>query len=92
MPITNEVVSSNPTHGEVYSIQHYVIKFISDLPSRWFSQGTPVSFTNKTDCHDITEILKYKFTGPLQQFRVHNILHAHLWEENTILFQSISLF
>jgi hypothetical protein len=23
----------------------------------WFSQGTPVSFTNKTDSHDITEIL-----------------------------------
>jgi hypothetical protein len=24
-------VSSNPVHGEVYSIQHYVIKFVSDL-------------------------------------------------------------
>ena len=23
----------------------------------WFSLGTPVSFTNKTDCNDITEIL-----------------------------------
>jgi len=23
----------------------------------WFSPGTPVSFTNKTDCHDIAEIL-----------------------------------
>jgi hypothetical protein len=23
----------------------------------WFSPGTPVSFTNKTDHHDITEIL-----------------------------------
>ena len=28
--ITTKVVSSNPTHGEVYSIQHYVIKFVSD--------------------------------------------------------------
>jgi hypothetical protein len=28
MPITTEVVSSNPAHGEVYSIQHYVIKFV----------------------------------------------------------------
>jgi len=26
VPITTNVVSSNPTHGEVYSIQHYVIK------------------------------------------------------------------
>jgi len=25
------VVSSNPVHGKVYSIQHYVIKFVSDL-------------------------------------------------------------
>jgi hypothetical protein len=29
--ITPKVVSSNHTHGEVYSIQHYVIKFINDL-------------------------------------------------------------
>jgi hypothetical protein len=25
--------------------------------TRWFSSGTPVSSTNKTDNHDITEIL-----------------------------------
>jgi hypothetical protein len=31
VPITNKVVSSNPVHGEVYSIQHYVIKFVIDL-------------------------------------------------------------
>ena len=44
--------------GEVYSIQHYVIKFVTDLRhERWFSLGTLVSFTNKTDRHDITEIL-----------------------------------
>ena len=30
-PITTTVVSSNPVHGEVYSIQHYVIKYSSDL-------------------------------------------------------------
>ena len=29
--ITAKVVSSNPVHGEVYSIQHYVIQFVSDL-------------------------------------------------------------
>jgi hypothetical protein len=27
VPITTKVVSSNAAHGEVYSIQHYVIKF-----------------------------------------------------------------
>ena len=29
--ITTKVASSNPAHAEVYSIQHYVIKFVSDL-------------------------------------------------------------
>jgi hypothetical protein len=29
--ITTNVVSSNPVHGEVYLIQHYVITFVSDL-------------------------------------------------------------
>ena len=31
VPITTKVVSLNPIHSEVYSIQHYVIKFVSDL-------------------------------------------------------------
>ena len=31
VPITTKVVSSNSVHGEVYMIQHYVIKFVSDL-------------------------------------------------------------
>jgi hypothetical protein len=30
VPITTKVISSNPAHGEVYSIQYYVIKFVSD--------------------------------------------------------------
>ena len=37
MPITTDVVGSNPVHGEVYNIT--------------------VSSTNKTDRHDIIEIL-----------------------------------
>jgi hypothetical protein len=31
VPITTKVVSSNPVHDDVYSIKHYVIKFVSDL-------------------------------------------------------------
>jgi hypothetical protein len=31
VPITTNVVNSNPAHGEMYSIKHYVIKFVSDL-------------------------------------------------------------
>ena len=30
VPITTTVVSSIPAHGEVYSIHHFVIKFVSD--------------------------------------------------------------
>jgi hypothetical protein len=56
--ITANVVSSNPAHGEVCTVQYYVIKFVSDLRQvGGCSPGTPVSCTNKTDCHDITEIL-----------------------------------
>ena len=31
MPITTKVVSLNLAHSEVYSIQHYVLKFVSNL-------------------------------------------------------------
>jgi hypothetical protein len=32
-----------------------MIKFLA--AGQWFSQGTLVYSTNKTDCHDITELL-----------------------------------
>ena len=55
---TTQVVSSTPVHGEVYSIQHYVIKICQWLATGpWFSPGTPVSSTNITDRHDIAEIM-----------------------------------
>ena len=41
--------------GEMYSIQHCVIKFVSDL--RQVGDFLQVFSTNKTDCHNITEIL-----------------------------------
>ena len=58
VPITTNVVSSNTAHGGVYSIQHYVKKFVNDLQQvTGFLPGTPVSSTNKTERHDLTEIL-----------------------------------
>ena len=55
VPITTKF---NHVHDEVYSIQHYVITFVSDLRHvggflrvLWFPP--PI----KTDYHDITEIL-----------------------------------
>ena len=45
-------------------VQHYVIKFVSDLRQvggflriLQFPPGTPISSTNKSDRHDITDIL-----------------------------------
>jgi hypothetical protein len=35
--ITTKVVSSNPDDGEMYTMQHYVMQFVSD-----FSPDTPV--------------------------------------------------
>jgi len=56
MPITAKVVSSNPFHDEMYSTLCYkVCQWLAT--GRWFSPGTPVSSTNKTDRHDITEIV-----------------------------------
>ena len=53
--ITTKVVSSNPVHGEVYSISTFYDKVFQSLAtSRWFS---PVSDTNKTERHDIAELL-----------------------------------
>ena len=48
VPITTAVVSSNHYQGEVYNICAKV--------GQWLATGPPVS-SNKTDYHDITEIL-----------------------------------
>ena len=57
VPITTKGVSSNPAHGEMYSMQILCDKVCRLLATgRWFSSGTPVSLTNKTDCHDIVKI------------------------------------
>ena len=46
------------TNCMVYLIQHYATNVSQWLVTgRWFSLSTPISSTNKTDCHNITEIL-----------------------------------
>ena len=51
VPISSKVVGSNPGNGEMYSIQHYMIKFDSDLRQvgdflRVFRFPTPVNLTD----------------------------------------------
>ena len=53
VPIATNAVNSNLTHGEVYTIQHYVIKVCHlDVAGRWFFPDTLDSSTNKTDPHN----------------------------------------
>ena len=53
--------------GKVYSIQHYVIKFVSDLLQ-------VVGFLHqKNDCHDITEIPKH--AGPTVRYKILGLLY-----------------
>jgi len=56
VPTTTKVVSSNPAHGEVYSIQHWYSLSVT-CAGRWFSPGTSVFSTNKTDRDYITDLL-----------------------------------
>jgi hypothetical protein len=53
VPITTDVVSSNLDQGEVYNIMWKS----SSVTCRLFSPGSPVSSINKTDHHDVNEIL-----------------------------------
>jgi hypothetical protein len=54
VPITTKVVSSNPTQA---GCTRYNIMCQWLAAGLWFSPGTPVSSTNKTDRHFIAEIL-----------------------------------
>ena len=55
VPIPAKAVSLNPAHGEMYSRQHYVIKFVSDLQQ--VGGIIRVPSTNKTDIRSMTKIL-----------------------------------
>ena len=73
------VVSSNTCSGEVYSIQHYVIKFVSDLRQvGGFLPGTAVSSTNKTDRCDITEILLTVVLSTINSILGHLLAILHI--------------
>ena len=57
VPITTKVWSLNSAHGEVYSIQNYVIVCQWFAAGPWIFREYYCSSTNKTDCHNIAEIL-----------------------------------
>ena len=59
--------------------------------SRWFSPGTPVSSTNKTDHHDITEILLKVMLDIIKQTYIWYRIHVFLYRWINIHNYSIEL-
>ena len=57
VPITTNVVSSNPTHEDMYSIQHYVIILSVTLCRSVIFSEYSGSSTNKIPRHNIAKIL-----------------------------------
>jgi hypothetical protein len=70
--ITTNGVSPNSDHDKVYFIW-YVCQWLA--AGQWFSLGTTVSDINKTDHHDIAEILlKVALNTMYQPYPTHNTL------------------
>ena len=62
----------------------FVVPYLgqSIVSSRWFSPGPPVSSTNKTDRHDITEILLKVAWNTIKQTISFSILWRQLYNRN----------
>ena len=50
VPITTKLVSSNPVHGEVYSIEHYVIKFVTFSVTCYTINQPTIFLPKKINC------------------------------------------
>ena len=61
MPITTEVVSLNPAHGEVYSIQRYVIMWFAD--GQWFLSWYS-GFLHQLNCNIVESGIKHHNPNP----------------------------
>jgi hypothetical protein len=54
----------------------------------WFSPGTPVSSTNKTDLHDITEILLKVALNNIKTKKTNQMVHGFDTTSSATFFQS----
>jgi hypothetical protein len=83
--VPSKVVSSNPVHGEVYSNQHDVIKFVSDLRHQQSKRNYPLNQSHSYLhwIHYCLRLTYQSFYPPLQTNHdglLQNIHHNHLNE------------
>ena len=101
VPVTTNVVSSNPAHGEVYSIQHYVMKFVSDLRQvggflRIFRFPPPIKLTatillNLFESgvqHHNPPLFLYRSVHPFKWFLILNVTLGLTFDENIQIFSA----
>ena len=73
MSLTTNVVSSNPAQTRcTFTLCDKVCQWLAT--GRYFSPDTPLSSTNKTDCHDITEILVKVALNTINKQNYSNVL------------------
>ena len=84
VPITTKVVSSNPAKGKVYSIQHYVIKFVSDLRQVWLVVFSGYSgFLHQYNWNIVESGVKHHNPNPIRYKRkyfINSLYIAHFWD------------
>jgi hypothetical protein len=51
----------------------------------WFSKGSPVSSTNKTDCHDITEILLRVGLNTIKQLKKKIVIVFNIYRITAVI-------
>ena len=73
VPITTNVLSSNTIGARCTTLCDKVCHWL--VTGRWFSPDTPVSSINKTDCHDMTEILLKVVLNTINQTRIFWLDH-----------------
>jgi hypothetical protein len=82
VPITTKIVSANPAHGVVYSIQHYVISFVSDLRQvSGFHRVLRFLSTNITDRHVESGVTHHSLIARKYLFYDGDFSRKHLYND-----------
>jgi hypothetical protein len=91
MHITANVVSSNPAQDDVYTIQHYVIKFVSDLRQvggflRLLRFPPPIKLTPQYNWSIVESDVKHHQPNPLKK-RLWNITNVISTRKEAMMFE-----